>query len=137
MQALIIGAIVPVIAYKLHHYVERKYKIDDAVGAVAVHGYAGFLGVVIAGFVLWGAPSSPYDGYAAITPWGQFAGAVIMFLVLGFIPAYIVSRIQAARGTLRIPEEVELQGLDLANQQAYNEAVAEITAASAEHIKSK
>ena len=28
-------------AYKLHYWVERKFKIDDAVGAVAVHGYAG------------------------------------------------------------------------------------------------
>ena len=136
MQALIIGAIVPVIAYKLHNYVERKFKIDDAVGAVAVHGYAGFLGVVIAGFVLWGAPSSPFEGYAVITPWGQLAGAIIMFLVLGFIPAYVVARIQAARGTLRIPAEVELQGLDLGGQQAYDDAVAEITAASAKHIKS-
>ena len=137
MQALIIGAIVPVIAYKLHNYVERKFKIDDAVGAVAVHGYAGFLGVVIAGFVLWGAPSSPFEGYAVITPWGQLAGAIIMFLVLGFIPAYVVARIQAARGTLRIPAEVELQGLDLGGQKAYDDAVAEITAASAKHIKSK
>tara|TARA_B110000208_G_C11454207_1_gene315798 strand:- start:95 stop:610 length:516 start_codon:yes stop_codon:yes gene_type:complete len=137
MQALIIGAIVPVIAYKLHNYVERKFKIDDAVGAVAVHGYAGFLGVVIAGFVLWGAPSSPFEGYAVITPWGQLAGAIIMFLVLGFIPAYVVARIQAARGTLRIPAEVELQGLDLGGQQAYDDAVAEITAASAKHIKSE
>ena len=137
MQALIIGAIVPVIAYKLHNYVERKFKIVDAVGAVAVHGYAGFLGVVIAGFVLWGAPSSPFEGYAVITPWGQLAGAIIMFLVLGFIPAYVVARIQAARGTLRIPAEVELQGLDLGGQQAYDDAVAEITAASAKHIKSK
>ena len=65
------------------------------------------------------------------------AGAIIMFLVLGFIPAYVVARIQAARGTLRIPAEVELQGLDLGGQQAYDDAVAEITAASAKHIKSE
>jgi ammonia channel protein AmtB len=38
MQALFIGAIVPCIAYKLHYFVERRFKIDDAVGAVAVHG---------------------------------------------------------------------------------------------------
>ncbi|EBA02053.1 ammonium transporter family protein [Rhodobacterales bacterium HTCC2150] len=135
MQAMLIGAFVPVVAYKLHYWVERKFKIDDAVGAVAVHGYAGFLGVVIAGFVLWGAPSSPYEGYAAINPLGQIAGAIIMFFVLGFLPAYIVTRIQAARGTLRIPAEVELQGLDMGEHEAYEEAIAEITAASAEHIK--
>lgn len=135
MQALIIGAIVPVIAYKLHGYVERRFKLDDAVGAVAVHGYAGFMGVVIAGFVLWGAPSSPFGGYATINPLGQFAGAVIMFFVLGFLPAYIVSKIQASFGVLRIPAAVELQGLDFADQQSYEDAVAEITSATHEHVK--
>ncbi len=118
LQALIIGAVVPVICYKLHHWVERKFKIDDAVGAVAVHGYGGFLGVVIAGFMLWGYPSSPTEGYAAISPWGNFIGAVIMFLVLGFIPAYVASRILKALGLLRIPREIELVGLDLSEYAA-------------------
>ena len=136
IQALIIGGIVPVIAYKLHHYVERRFKLDDAVGAVAVHGYAGFMGVVIAGFVLWGAPSSPFEGYAAINPLGQFAGAIIMFFVLGFAPGYIVTRIQSAFGVLRIPPEVELQGLDFADHHAYENAIAEITSATHEHLKS-
>ena len=52
IQAMIIGMIGVVISYKLHYWVERKFKIDDAVGAVAVHGYAGFIGLVICGFVL-------------------------------------------------------------------------------------
>jgi ammonia channel protein AmtB len=135
IQALLVGAIVPAIAYKLHYYVERRFKIDDAVGAVAVHGYAGFLGVVIAGFILWGAPSSPYEGYATINPLGQFLGAVIMFFGLGFLPAYVVAKIQMARGTLRIPLEIELQGLDFTDNLIYEEAVAEITAAHNEQLK--
>lgn len=113
LQAMLIGAIVPVICYKLHHWVERRFKIDDAVGAVAVHGYGGFLGVVIAGFMLWGYPSSPVEGYAAVTPWGNFIGAVIMFGVLGFVPAYVLSAILKGMGLLRIPREIELVGLDL------------------------
>ena len=137
IQAMFIGAIVPVIAYKLHYWVEKKFKIDDAVGAVAVHGYAGFMGVVIAGFVLWGAPSSPYADYATINPLGQFIGAIIMFFVLGFCPAYVVARIQAARGILRIPPEVELQGLDFAEHHAYEDAVAEITAHHHNHLTGK
>ena len=79
---------------------------------MAVHGYAGFIGVVIAGFVLWGHPSSPYDGFAAINPVGQFIGAIIMFWVLGFIPAWIIAKILASADLLRIPREVELLGLD-------------------------
>ena len=69
IQALIIAAIIVVIIYKLHYWVERRFKIDDAVGAVAVHGYTGFLGVFIAGFVLWGYPSSPDALLGHEAPW--------------------------------------------------------------------
>ena len=115
IQALIIAALGVVIIYKLHFWVERTFKIDDAVGAVAVHGYAGFYGVVIAGFVLWGTPSSGFEGYAAINPLGQLIGAVIMFWVLGFLPAWILCGIFKATGVLRIPREIELVGLDIAD----------------------
>ena len=117
---MIIGMIGVVIAYKMHYWVEKKYKIDDAVGAVAVHGYAGFAGLVICGFVLNGYPSSGYsvgamwDGatYAAINPLGMFIGALIMFVVLGFIRGWIIAKVLHGMGKLRIPREVELAGLD-------------------------
>ena len=120
IQAMIIGMIGVVIAYKLHYWVERKFKIDDAVGAVAVHGYAGFVGLVICGFVLNGYPSSGYsvgamwDGstYATINPLGQFLGAIIMFGVLGMLPGYIIAKVLSGMGKLRIPREVEIAGLD-------------------------
>lgn len=117
MQAMIIGGIGVFIAYKMHFYVERRFKLDDAVGAVAVHGYAGFAGLVICGFVLWGHPGSPYDGFAVITPWGQLAGAIIMFGVLGFLPGWLVSKMLNNMGILRIPKEVELMGLDFGSEQ--------------------
>jgi len=134
IQAMLIGAIVPYVAYKMHFWVERTFKIDDAVGAVAVHGYGGFMGVVIAGFVLWGAPSSPYEGFAAITPWGNFIGACIMFL-LGFIPVYILSKILNHFGLLRIPAKIELEGLDFKGRAAYDAAAAEIQAAECAMLK--
>jgi ammonia channel protein AmtB len=83
-MAMLIGAFGVWVAYKAHFFVERKFKVDDAVGAVAVHGYAGFLGVCVAGFVLWGYPSSPNPEFARITPWGQFIGACIMFWAWDF-----------------------------------------------------
>ena len=118
LQAMIIAAIGVAIMYKLHYWVERRFKIDDAVGAVAVHGYAGVVGLVICGFVLWGYPSSAYEGYAAINPLGMIAGAVIMFGVLGFLPGWIIASILNAAGKLRIPHEVELAGMDLNVMQA-------------------
>ena len=98
IQAFFIGGVGVFICYKMHFWVERKFKVDDAVGAVAVHGYAGFAGLVIAGFMLWGHPSSGFEGYAAINPLGQLAGACIMFFVLGFAPAWVLSRILKSAG---------------------------------------
>ncbi len=129
IQAMIIAAIGAWAAYKLHYWVERRFKIDDAVGAVAVHGYAGFIGLVIAGFVLWGQPSSPYEGYAAINPLGQFMGAIIMFFVLGFVPAWIGAKVLNAFGVLRVPAKVELEGLDFETTQDYEAAIADVTSA--------
>jgi ammonia channel protein AmtB len=120
IQAMIIAMIGVVIAYKLHYWVERKFKIDDAVGAVAVHGYAGVAGLIICGFVLNGYPSSGYSvgsmwvgtDYAAINPLGMFIGAIIMFVVLGLIPGWIIAKVLHGMGKLRIPRDVEIAGLD-------------------------
>lgn len=111
-QAMIIAGVVAYCTYKLHFWAENTFKIDDAVGAIAVHGYAGTIGLLISGFVLWGMPATPY-GDAVVTPWGQAIGAFIMFFVLGFVPAYIASKILDGMGLLRIPREVELAGLDI------------------------
>jgi ammonia channel protein AmtB len=106
----------------MHNWVERRFKIDDVVGAIAVHGYAGVFGVVVAGFLLWGYPAAAPveeglawfttpDGFPAINPLGNTLGAVIMFS-LGFIPAYAVGKALNAVGWLRVPREVEAAGLD-------------------------
>jgi ammonia channel protein AmtB len=129
IQAMIIAGVGVWCAYKLHFWVERKFKIDDAVGAVAVHGYAGFIGVCICGFVLWGVPSSPYEGYAAINPLGQFVGAIIMFGVLGFLPGWTCAKILNGMGLLRVPKDVELLGLDIKGDEAYAKAVDDVRAA--------
>ena len=118
MQALIVGALTALIVYRLHYWVERRFKIDDAVGAVAVHGYGGVVGLIFAGLILWGYPASQKYPDVAITPWGNFIGAVIMFFVLGFIPGYVLSLILKAFGLLRIPREIELVGLDLSEYSA-------------------
>jgi len=125
IHAMIVGGLGAVVAYKGHHYVERRFRIDDGVGAVAVHGYAGFFGVAIAGFLLWGYPAAaplegsaaPFfgttvDGFPAVNPIGNLIGAVIMFGVLGFAPFYVLARALKAIGILRVPLRVELAGLD-------------------------
>ncbi len=123
IEAMLIAMVGVWIAYKMHYWVERKFKLDDAVGAVAVHGYAGFVGTVIAGFMLWGYPSNVIggdigwfgnnaDGVAIINPIGNFLGAMLFFWVLGFLPCYVLSKILDGMGWLRVPREIELAGLD-------------------------
>ncbi|MDC0497904.1 ammonium transporter [Alphaproteobacteria bacterium] len=118
LQAMIIGMIGVYVAYKMHYWVERKFKIDDAVGAVAVHGYAGVVGLIVCGFMLWGYPSSGYEGYAAINPVGMIIGAIIMFGLLGFLPGWIIAKTLNGMGRLRIPHEVELAGMDFNYMEA-------------------
>jgi ammonium transporter, Amt family len=135
IQSMLIGALGAIVAYKLHAWVERTFKIDDAVGAVAVHGYAGFAGLVIAGFVLWGQPASPYEGYAIINPLGMFVGALIMFGVLGFLPGFAMAAVLNSFGLLRVSRKVELEGLDFASDEGYRAAIDDVRSAEQALLK--
>ncbi|MCH2373494.1 MAG: ammonium transporter [Planctomycetes bacterium] len=135
LQAFLIAVLGVAAAYRLHYWVERKFKIDDAVVAVAVHGYCGTIGVIVAGFVLWGYPSSPDPSFAKITPWGQTAGAVIMFGLLGFLPCFILAKILKSFGLLRIPLEVEVAGLDHPVHKEEADQVRELIAAEREEFR--
>jgi ammonia channel protein AmtB len=101
--------------------------IDDAVGAVTIHGTIGVFGVVVLGIFGSGIPGlgafAP-EGTVAISLWGQFVGAVVMFL-LGFVPGYVVSWLVHKAGMLRVPEAVQIKGLDPVKcpAQAYPEAM--------------
>ncbi len=61
-----------------------------------------------------------YPGLAAFAPEdtvaisfvGQLVGAVVMFL-LGFVPGYIVATVLKAAGMLRVPDAVQIKGLDV------------------------
>ncbi len=122
ITAFVLGGAGAALAYTLHNWVERRFKIDDVVGAIAVHGYAGVFGVIVAGFLLWGYPAAAPveeglawfttpDGFPAINPLGNFLGALIMF-GLGFVPAFAVGKILSFFGLLRVPLDVEAAGLD-------------------------
>jgi ammonia channel protein AmtB len=112
-----------------------KFKIDDAVGAVAVHGVGGLWGVVAAGIFAAGYPN--IEG-PAISLGGQIASGVVMVL-LGFIPGYVASFILKQFKLLRTTHGAEVAGLDTAEIPviAYPEgasppAVARVLPAAAE-----
>ena len=135
LQAHLVGALGVYCMYKLHHWVERRFKIDDAVGAVAVHGYTGVFGLIMAGLLLWGYPSSPYPGYAPITPWGQLIGAVITFSLLGFFPCYVLGFVLKKLGLLRIPLAVELAGMNFLQQSTESRDAREVIEAEVQVLQ--
>ncbi|WP_244500085.1 hypothetical protein [Methyloceanibacter superfactus] len=61
-----------------------------------------------------------------MNPLGNTIGAVIMFFVLGFLPAWVVSKLLDAGGLLRVPREVELMGLDFKTLHEEEEAREEV-----------
>jgi ammonia channel protein AmtB len=95
-------------------YIEKKLRVDDAVGAVAVHGVCGFYGVLLVGIFAGGYPTGVNN--IPVSFGGQLMG-MMAFLPLAFLPGFILSWILKKMNLLRVPAEVELEGLDLAEFQ--------------------
>lgn len=107
--AFVIAFIGGIIAPLSARYIE-KMGIDDAVGAVPVHGVCGVWGVVACGIFASGYPNMA-EGAADVNFVGQVVSAVIL-IALGFIPGFVVSFLMKKAGILRVPGQAELRGLD-------------------------
>ena len=93
---------------------QEKMRVDDAVGAVAVHGWTGFLGVLLMGIFASGYPAASGAGNQVdVTILGQLVG-IAALLPLAFLSGYIISWLLKQGNLLRVPPEVELEGLDVA-----------------------
>jgi len=99
-------------AYYIGTWQEKKMRVDDAVGAVAVHGWTGFLGVLLMGIFGGGTPTGALgNGDVDVTILGQVVG-IAALLPLAFLSGYIVSWLLKKGNLLRVPPEVEIEGLD-------------------------
>ena len=107
--AFLLGILGGVITPLADKFITAKFKLDDAVGAFAVHGVGGLIGVV--GLGIFGAGYANING-PEISFFGQLGGAVVMG-ALGFIPGFVLSYIMAKAGFLRVPPKAEEAGLDL------------------------
>ena len=107
------GGIIMPIASRM---VERM-GIDDAVGAVALHGVLGIWGVLAVGIFASGYPALNVEGAATTSLMGQIVGAAVM-IGLGLGSGYVVSLIVKMIGLLRVPREAEIMGLDRAKVPA-------------------
>ncbi len=102
-------------------FLEKK-KIDDAVGAVSVHGTCGVWGLLVVGIFMGGYPAFG-EGIPPISFYGQFMGAIVMILI-GFVPGYGLSWLMNKAGILRSSEGVQTAGMDVEiKNDAYPEQI--------------
>ena len=123
--AFIVGFLGALIALWWSGFQERVLKIDDAVGAVPVHGAAGFWSALAVGIFAAGYPTGANNVPTSLG--GQLLGMAV-FLPLGFVPGYVASWLFKRANLLRIPEEIELTGQDThvyGDQYPYFPAAAE------------
>lgn len=102
----------------------EKFGIDDAVGAVTVHGTCGIYGMLVLGITAAGYPALGGEGAPTISLMGQFVGSVV-FIALGLGTGFATSFVLKMLGMLRVPAAVELAGLDTVKvpAQAYPEGI--------------
>ncbi len=108
--AYLLSMLTAVIAVYAGGWIETRMRVDDAVGAVAVHGVCGFLGMLWVGIFAAGYPTGINNVESSIG--GQLMG-MMTFLPLGFLSGYGASWLLKKANLLRVPTAVELEGLDL------------------------
>ncbi|HCD05121.1 MAG TPA: ammonium transporter [Methylophaga sp.] len=106
--AFIIAVCTGIVAIQFAKFLEKR-GIDDAVGAVTVHGFTGLAALVMVGVFAGGTPN--IEGLPAISFTGQLISAAVMGL-MGFVPGYGLSLLLKKANILRVPEACEDIGID-------------------------
>jgi len=119
--AALIGAIAGVWVCVAVYVLERRFKIDDPVGAVAVHGMNGLWGVLAVGIFADGTYGAGLNGVgnavrgALYGGWSQLLAQVIgMAACVAFVCglAYAFFKIQDTVMGIRVSPDIEMSGLD-------------------------
>jgi Amt family ammonium transporter len=132
--AAVIGAIAPVLTIEAVFLLDKK-KVDDPVGAFAVHGVSGTFGVLAVGIFANGKYGAGWnlsgsEGVKGIIKgdWGQFGAqllgaAVIWTVIFGVAYAFFTIQNRLTKGGIRVSEADEVAGLDLPEMGvlAYND----------------
>ena len=107
----LIGGIIVVFSIE---FIEKKLKIDDAIGAASVHGVAGAWGTLVIG--LWGIDGEAGIGLFNGGGFGQLGSqaiGVLAYAVWSIVLSFIILKILKSTMGLRVTKEEEEVGLDL------------------------
>ncbi len=108
----LIGGVIVVFAIE---FIEKKLKIDDAIGASSVHGVVGVWGTIVIG--LWGIDSKGPIGILNGGGYEQLISQIIgalAYSIWAAIFAFIFFWILNKAVGLRVTREEEVEGLDIA-----------------------
>ncbi len=113
MAALILGLAGGFVCYVAVDLVQQRFKIDDALDVLAVHGVGGALGTLLVGF-LAGMPggSGLADGATVASQFSAQAIGVGVVLVWSVVATVIIVAITKAITGLRVTADEEIEGLD-------------------------
>ncbi|MDR0426795.1 MAG: ammonium transporter, partial [Clostridiales bacterium] len=116
--AFIIGIAAGFVIVFACEFIEKKLKIDDPVGAVAVHGCCGTLGVLLTGILsfdsgLWGAAAGNVTWAEGFRFFGiQVLGVVVVVAWVSLVMLPVFFLLKKTIG-LRVPAKEEIRGLDI------------------------
>jgi Amt family ammonium transporter len=120
--AAVIGLIAGIIVIEAAFFVERKMRIDDPVGAVAVHGVNGAWGCLALGIFADGTYGDGWNGVAGTVKGllygdvSQFAAqsiGVLSNIVYVGVIGYILFKVLEKTIGNRVPATYEIEGLDI------------------------
>jgi Amt family ammonium transporter len=122
-SACLIGLIAGVLVVEAAFFVERTLKVDDPVGAIAVHGFNGAWGCLALGLFADGTYGDGFNGVSGTVRGllfgggaGQFAaeliGVAVNFVFIGLASLVLYKLLDLTVGN-RVDKETEIKGLDI------------------------
>lgn len=118
--AILIGILSGILLVFGVEMLDQKFRVDDPVGAVSVHGLSGALGTIMVGFL--STESGLFYGHGAEQLLSQLIG-VLAVAAWAILTSFILFRILKATVGLRVSRRVEEEGLDVYEhgESVYNE----------------
>jgi Amt family ammonium transporter len=121
-SAGLIGVIAGLLAVEGAFFVERKIRVDDPVGAIAVHGINGAWGCLALGLFADGTYGDGWNGVSGTVRGlfygdasqfaAEFIGVLTNFITIGLISCIIFKLIGMGVGN-RVSADTEMEGLDV------------------------
>ena len=122
VSACVIGLISGVLVVVAAYFIERQLKIDDPVGAIAVHGVNGAWGVLSLGLFADGTYGDGWNGVSGTVKglfygdasqfYAEVIGVLANFIYIGVVAFIVFKFINAVVGN-RVRAEIEIVGLDV------------------------